>query len=131
MSAESIVAKALQEVSESVAAGVVDMGTGMLLGVKTVDSHPSSVLDMLAGANKELFEGKMIRGIEAAFRKVRGEEGEEPFFQEMIITSKNLLHVMGRLSSNPRVVATVVTRRDVNLGLAVMKFREILATERV
>lgn len=45
MSVETILTKTMKDVPKAIAAGVVDMSTGMLLGVKTVDSHPQEVLD--------------------------------------------------------------------------------------
>ena len=52
MSVDTILVKLMNDVPKAVAAGVVDMGTGMLLGVKTVDSHPQEVLDLVAAATK-------------------------------------------------------------------------------
>ena len=40
MSLDSTLSKVQGSIPECVAAGYVDMQTGMLLGVKTVDSHP-------------------------------------------------------------------------------------------
>lgn len=40
MSLERALAKVQGSVPECVAVGLVDMSSGMLLGVKTVDSHP-------------------------------------------------------------------------------------------
>jgi hypothetical protein len=131
MSADSIVTNALANVPKAVAAGVTDMGTGMLLAVKTVDSHPQAVLDMLAAATKDLYEGDMVMSIEETFRKVRGETGGEHYFQEIIVNSKNLIHVFSRLKSKQSVIMTVVCRADANLGLVVTKAREIASSDSV
>lgn len=53
-------AKAQQSIPECVATGYVDMSTGMLLGVKTVDSHPQEVLDLVAAATADLFQGASV-----------------------------------------------------------------------
>ena len=42
MSADTAVASALSTVPKAVAAGVVDMETGMLLAIKTTESHPQA-----------------------------------------------------------------------------------------
>jgi hypothetical protein len=125
------VANALSNVPKAVAAGVTDMGTGMLLAVKTVDSHPQAVLDMLAAATKDLYEGDMVTNIEQTFKKVRGDTSSEHYFQEIIVNSKNLIHVFARLKSSQNVIMTVVCRADANLGLVVTKAREISASESV
>ncbi|MDH4187262.1 MAG: hypothetical protein OEV08_09705 [Nitrospira sp.] len=127
MSADALVASALKEVQNSVAAGVVDLATGMLLAVKTTESHPQSVLDLLAGASKEMFEGDMVQQIEKIFKKTRGETGDDHYFKEIIVTSKNLLHVFCRLKAKESVVLVVVCRVNANLGLTVNKTRELAA----
>lgn len=131
MSAESIVKGSLSNVPKAVAAGIVDMSTGMLLAVKTVESHPQEVLDLVASATKDLFEGDNVMIVEQLFKRSRGVESTERYFQEILISSTNLWHYFGRLGSNDKVVLTVVCRADVNLGLMLMKCREIRASETV
>lgn len=131
MSADSIVSNALANIPKAVAAGVVDMGTGMLLGVKTTESHPQSVLDLVAAGTKELFEGDTTMAIENTFKKERGDTDKAHYFSEIIINSKNLIHVFSRLKSNQGVIMVVICRVDANLGQVVMKSRDICNTETV
>lgn len=128
MSADNIVAKALADVPKAVAAGITDMGTGMLLAYKTVESHPQAVLDMLAAATKDLFEGDMVMSIEKTFKKTRGDSSAEHYFQEIIVNSKNLIHVFSRLKSSQNIILTVVCRIDANLGLVVTKARDVASS---
>lgn len=125
MSVDSIVQSLLADVPKSIAAGVVDMDTGMLLAVKTVDSHPQAVLDMVAAATKDLYEGDTVMGIEEIFRKSRGDTYQGRYFREIIVSSRNLLHIFARLDAHESIVLVVVARIDTNLGLAVMKTRQI------
>jgi hypothetical protein len=127
VSADNIVAKALADVPKAVAAGITDMSTGMLLAYKTVESHPQAVLDMLAAATKDLFEGDLVMSIESTFKKTRGDSSNDHYFQEIIVNSKNLIHVFSRLKSNQAIVLTVVCRIDANLGLVITKAREVVA----
>jgi len=127
MSADAVVASLLKDVQNSVAAGVVDLSTGMLLAVKTTESHPQSVLDMLAAASKEMFEGDMVQQIEKVFKKTRGETGDDHYFKEIIVSSKNLLHVFCRTKTKENILVAVVCRVNANLGLTVNKTREIAA----
>ena len=128
MSVESVVKSSLEEVPKAVAAGVVDMGSGMMLSIKTVESHPQSVLDVLAPATKELFEGDMVLHIENLFKQSRGVSSDERYFQEILISSSHLWHYFGRLKSSSSVVLCVVTRADVNLGMMLVKARHIRDT---
>lgn len=125
MSAESIVKECLENVPKSVAAGIVDMASGMMLAMKTVESHPQAVIDVLAPATKELFEGDMVLHIEKLFKQARGVESDDRYFQEILISSEHLWHYFGRLKSDSHIVLTVVSRGDVNMGLFLVKARQI------
>jgi hypothetical protein len=131
MSAESIVKNAISNVPKAVAAGVVDMASGLLLSIKTVESHPQRVLDVLAPATRELFEGEMVVTIENLFKQARGVKSDEHYFQEILVSSTHLWHYFGRMKSNPRVVLTVVAAADVNMGMLLMKCREIAGAETI
>ncbi|MFO7568031.1 MAG: hypothetical protein R6X02_35645 [Enhygromyxa sp.] len=131
MSIESILTKSMAEIPKAVAAGVVDMSTGMLLGVKTVDSHPQEVLDLVAAATKDLFEGDNVTNIENTFKRVRGVNTNERYFKEILVMSTNLLHIFARLKRYDSAVMVVVCRADANIGLALMKTRSISASETV
>jgi hypothetical protein len=125
MSADAIVKNALANVPKALAAGVVDMASGLMLAIKTVESHPQKVLDVLAPATRELFEGEMVVTIENLFKQARGVKSDDHYFQEVLVSSTHLWHYFGRLHSNPRVVVTVVTSADVNMGLFLVKCRDL------
>jgi hypothetical protein len=131
MSVENILIKTMAEVPKAVAAGVVDMSTGMLLGVKTVDSHPQEVLDLVAAATKDLFQGDNVTAIEDTFKRMRGVTTSERYFKEIIVMSTNLVHLFARLKRFDSAVVVVVCRADTNIGLALMKVRSISASETI
>ncbi len=113
--------KAITSLAECVAAGYVDLETGMLLGIKTVDSHPREVIDLLAAATSDLFQGANVRTIEQLFRRARGvpEDGRH-YFQEIIVNSDNLLHIFIR-GKKQMQVCVFVCHRGANLGMALTK----------
>lgn len=116
-------------VPECVASGYVDMETGMLLGVNTVDSHPQEILDTLAAATADLFQGASVTYIENAFKKARGNEKDAShYFQEMFIFSENLLHVFMRTKKFPNHVVCFVCRKNANPGMVLTKARMSLDT---
>jgi hypothetical protein len=131
MSADTIVSSGLSSVPKAVAAGVVDMATGMLLAIKTTESHPQAVLDLVSAGTKELFEGDVAMAIEDSFKKIRGDTSTEHYFHEVLVSSKNLIHFYGRIKSDPGMVMVIVTRADANLGLVVSKCRAIINTETI
>lgn len=131
MSVDTLLQSCMRDIPKAVAAGVVDMASGMLLGVKTIDSHPQEVLDILAAGTKDLFEGDNTTSIEKMFKSVRGVRSDERYFREIIVGSTNLIHYFSRLKSNQDHVMTVVCRTDANLGLVLAKARAIAAVETV
>ena len=115
---------AVSSIPECLAAGYVDIGSGMLLSVKTVDSHPSEVLDLVAAATADMFAGPNVSMIERLFKKARGLQDDGfHYFQEVIVNSENLIHVFLRGKINPDYVVVFVCRKTANLGMALTKAR--------
>jgi len=129
VSLNSTLTEVTQNVPDCLAAGFVDMNTGMLLGIKTMDSHPQEVIDLLAAATSDLFQGKNVITIEQMFRKSRGlpENPDEHYFQEIIVLSRNLIHVFIRGKRYQDQVLVTVTRGGANLGMVVTKTRQALS----
>jgi hypothetical protein len=114
---------AISNVPECVAAGYVDLASGMLLGIKSVDSHPAEVMELLAAATSDLYQGTNVRMIESLFKKARGlKEDGHHYFQEIIINSDNLIHIFIR-GKKEEQVACFVCRKSANLGMALTKAR--------
>jgi hypothetical protein len=113
-------------VPECVAAGMVDMSTGMLLAVDTLDNHPRDVLDLLAAATFDLFQGRNVVMIEDLFNKRRGLATERHYFEEILVNSQNLVHLFMRSPVNPDVVAAVVCRRSVSIGMLFAQARTVM-----
>ena len=128
MSLDHALQQAVGSVPECVASGYVDMGTGMLLGVKTVDSHPQEVLDLVAAATADLFQGNNVVAIEGLFRKSRGQkEDGAHYFHEIIVFSENLLHVFQRCKKNTDHAVVYVCRKNANIGMVLAKTRMALS----
>jgi len=119
--------KAVTSIPDCVAAGYVDLSSGMVLSIKTVDSHPAEVFELLAAATADLFQGPNVQSIEKIFRKARGlpENNVHHYFQEIIVNSDNLIHVFLR-SKRQEQVACFVCRKGANLGMVLTKARSAL-----
>lgn len=113
----------IASIPECLAAGYIDLSSGMLLGIKTVDSQPTEVVELLAAATADLYQGTNVRMIESIFKKARGlKDDGHHYFQEIIINSDNLIHVFLR-GKNQEQVACFVCRKSANLGMALTKAR--------
>ncbi|MFO1335320.1 MAG: hypothetical protein U1E80_09545 [Piscinibacter sp.] len=120
---DAVLQKSVTSVPDCVATGFIDLASGMLLGVKTVDSHPHEVIELLAAATADLFQGPNVVSIEKLFRTARGvpEDGHH-YFQEIIVNSDNLIHVFLRSKRQQQVVC-FVCRKGANLGMVLTKAR--------
>ncbi len=117
---------AVSSIPECLAAGYIDLSSGMLLGIRSVDSQPTEVVELLAAATADLYQGSNVRMIESIFKKARGlKEDGHHYFQEFIINSDNLIHVFLR-GKNEEHVACFVCRRSANLGMALTKARSAM-----
>lgn len=124
MKLDKALENAISTIPKAVAAGVVDMGSGMMLDMKTTASHPQEVFDFLAAATKDMFEGENVTTIENIFKKARGVKTDDRYFQEVIVFSSNLIHYFSRVPDNPAMVFGVVCSMDANIGLVLAKGRE-------
>lgn len=123
---DNMLQKAVTTVPDCVAAGYVDLSSGMLLGIKSVDSHPREVIELLAAATSDLFQGPSVVAIEKLFRSARGvQEDGKHYFQEIIVNSDNLIHIFLR-GKKQQQVATFVCRKGANLGMVLTKARMIM-----
>jgi len=114
------------QVPECVASGLVDMSTGMLLAVDTLDDHPSEVLDLLAAATFDLFQGRNVVMIEDIFKARRGVQEDRHYFQEILVNSDHLVHVFLRSAVNQDIVAVVVCRKSANTGMLFAQARIVM-----
>jgi len=116
--------QAVGSIPECVAGGYVDISSGMLLAIRTVDSHPHEVIDLVAAATGDLFAGANVTMIEKMFNKSRGlPDTGHHYFQEIIVNSDNLIHVFMRGKRYPDYVAVFVCRKSANLGMVLTKSR--------
>ena len=120
---EGALQTAIASVPECLAAGYIDLSSGMLLGIKSVDSQPNEVVELLAAATADLFQGTNVKMIESIFKKARGlKDDGHHYFQEFLINSDNLIHVFIR-GKNESQVSCFVCRKSANMGMVLTKAR--------
>jgi len=129
MSLDKALSDAMNTIPECVASGYVDMTSGMLLAVKTLDSHPQEVLDMVAAATADMFQGPTVVEVEKSFKKSRGNKDDDHhYFQEFLVFSDNLIHVFLRTKKYPDHVVVFITRKSANVGMVLAKSRMAIDT---
>ena len=119
--------KALRrDVPDYIGSGVVDISTGMLLAVDTVDNHPREILDVVAAATADLFQGRTVMQIEELWKQSRNITDGGHYFHEILVNSENLVHLFMRSKTNSDIVAVVICTREVNIGMLFAQARRVM-----
>jgi len=117
----------LEKVEDCLAVGVVDLGTGMLMGVHhTVPYFSQSYLDAVAAAAVDMFRGKNVRRVEELLSQQRGEVVKDSF-EEVFVSSTKVFHFMAVVREKGAVVV-MVTRKATNQGMGWAALRNSLDT---
>ena len=121
MSIQESLKVAMKTIPDCIAAGYVDMETGMLLGSTVTDEVGENDLDTLALAVANLFQGRGVAAFETLLRQAGSEEAESPEFGEIAVFSKDRLTIFLRTREYPDHVVCYVCRASANVGLALTK----------
>ena len=106
----------VSDVQDALACGVVDLNTGMMMGVHhTVPYFTQSYLDAVAAAAVEMMRGKTVRRVEQLLTKHRGVETKD-VFEEIFINSANVFHFMALIRAKQSLVV-LVTKKTTNQGM--------------
>jgi hypothetical protein len=107
----------VDNVDDALGAAVVDLSTGLLLGVHhNVPYFTTSYLDAVAAAAVEMFRGKGITGVEKRLSQTRGEEVSNSM-QEVQMTTPKTYHFMSVIPTKPNALAILITGKKANLGM--------------
>lgn len=107
----------VDRVDGAVACGVVDLDTGMLLGIHNASQYTQTLNEVVAAATMDMFRGPNISRIESMVRAHRGlPENGEHYFDEIHITSRNNYHFAKSLRGGKAVIM-LVTKKTTNIGM--------------
>lgn len=113
-------------IPDCIAAGYIDIWNGKLLQMTSVDAHPPKITELLAAATTDLYLGPNVTMIESLFKKTRGfKEDGYHFFEDIIVTSANWVHIFMR-SNDEQHVACFVCRKSANLGMVLNRARSVM-----
>ncbi len=121
MSIQAALTSAMETIPDCIAAGYVDMETGMLLGTSVRDPDASQLLDTLALAVANLFQGRGVAAFEALLRAAGGETAETPGFGEIAVFSGDRLIIFQRTRDHSEHVVCYICSNSANVGLALTK----------
>ncbi|NOD76849.1 hypothetical protein [Ruegeria sp. HKCCD4332] len=121
MSIRDALSTAIETIPDCIAAGYIDMETGMLLGSCVSEPDSTESLDTLAIAVANLFQGRGVAAFEALLRQAGVEESENAGFGEIAVFSKDRLNIFLRTKEYPDHVVCYICRNSANVGLALTK----------
>lgn len=109
--------KIVEGVDGAVACGVVDLDTGMLLGVYNSAQYSQTLNEVVAAATMDVFRGPNVSKIEQMVRSHRGQpEDGSHAFEEVHITSRNNFH-FAKTIRDGKAVIMLVTKKTTNVGM--------------
>lgn len=123
---DDVLKKIVDETDGGVACGVVDLNTGMLMGIHNASNYPAEMNDLVAAAAMDLFRGKHLQEIQKMVRMHRGvpEDGAN-YFEEIHIASKHNFHFAKTFKGDSAMVM-LVTNKSTNIGMGWAKLRQHL-----
>lgn len=124
MSLDKAVSEAMSAVPDCIAGAYVDMATGLVLAARTVDPMPQQMVDLMAAATADMFQGRTVTEVEDGVHALRGTARENGhFFEEILVMSANLIHVFIRARQHPTHALAFVCRKHANVGMVLAKAR--------
>jgi hypothetical protein len=116
----------VEKVDGGVACGVVDLSTGMLLGIHNASTYTQTLNEIVAAATMDLFRGSSVDRIQKMVRQHRGvaEDGEH-YFEEVHITSRHNFH-FAKTIANGKAVIMLVTKKTTNIGMGWAQLKSVI-----
>jgi len=125
-SINDVCAEVLNSADNALGCAVVDLESGLLLGVAhKVHYFTQSYLDAVAAAAVDMMRGNKIRAVEDMIGNMRGTP-EKNLIEEVQMTTKNTYHFMSVVPNKPNALVVLITSRKANLGMGWVAVRKSL-----
>lgn len=117
----------VKDVDGALGCAVVDLESGLLLGVAhNVPYFTSSYLEAVAAAAVDMMRGKNVRAVESLLSNQRGKVVEKTI-KEVQMTTENTLHFMAVVPDKPDALVVLITNKKTNLGMGWSAVRKSMA----
>ncbi|EIJ43936.1 hypothetical protein BegalDRAFT_3111 [Beggiatoa alba B18LD] len=121
-----ICSEIVRNVDGALGCAVVDLNSGLLLGVShNVPYFTQSYLDAVAAAAVDMFRGRTVTAVEDMISNMRGSP-KKHMIKEVQMTTDNTMHFMIVLPDKPNSLVVLVTSKKVNLGMGWSSLRMAL-----
>lgn len=126
MTVADVCRKVVDNMNDGLACAIVDVNTGMLLGIHHLVPHfTTDYLDAVAAAAVEMFSGRTVKRIEQLLSSMSGVPVQESF-EEIFTSSRRVFHFM-KLIREKQVIIILVTRKSVSQGMGWASLRNSVA----
>lgn len=116
MEINQICRQIVTDVPAAIGCAVVDLSSGLLLGVShNVPNFTQSYLDTAAAAAVDMLRGKTISAVEHMLSNMRGNENQK-MIQEIQMTTDNTYHFFAGVPGKPSALLVLITTKQANLG---------------
>jgi len=117
MDINDICGQIVQGLNTALGCAVVDLNSGLLLGVShKVPYFTASYLDAAAAAAVDMVRGRTVTTIEQMISNIRGKE-DNMMIEEIQITTKSTYHFLAVIPEKPNSMVVLITSRKANLGM--------------
>lgn len=107
----------VERVDDALGAAVVDLNSGLMLGVHHIVPHfTQTYLDAVAAAAVDMFRGKTVSNVEKLLSEQRGEETSNSM-EEIQMTTPKTYHFMKTVTGKPDALLVLITGKKANLGM--------------
>lgn len=114
---DDLLQSVVTDVDGALGCAVVDLESGLLLGVAhNVPYFTSSYLEAVAAAAVDMLRGKNVRAVESLLSNQRGTPVEKTI-KEVQMTTEHTLHFMAIVPEKPDSLVVLITNRKTNLGM--------------
>jgi hypothetical protein len=124
ISINDICKEVVTNVDAALGCAVVDLNSGLLLGVShNVPYFTQSYLDAVAAAAVDMFRGRTIGAVEDMISNMRGTT-KKHMIKEVQMTTDNTLHFMIVIPEKPDALVVLITSKKANLGMGWSQVRQ-------
>lgn len=114
---DELLQSVVSNVDGALGCAVVDLNSGLLLGVAhNVPYFTSSYLEAVAAAAVDMLRGKNVRAVESLLSGQRGTTVENSI-KEVQMTTDRTYHFMATVPDKPNALVVLITNKTTNLGM--------------
>lgn len=121
-----ICASIVKDVPSALGCAVVDLNSGLLLGVShNIPYFTQSYLDAVAAAAVDMFRGRTVSAVEDMISNMRGSP-KKSLVSEVQMTTDNTYHFMTIVPNKPNALIVLITSKSANLGMGWSSLRNAI-----